>query len=337
MIPKKSFFLLATLGLASAPGAFAQAINIDIGDPASAAGVPTNAYGAVAGLPGLWNAIDSTINVQPLLDVAGNTTTATILIGGNGNFYTNNAGTSGDDEALMDDLWCPAGSADLIVSGLADNTYTFYTYAWAPDNSTYVTNVDILLSVDPSQDVGGVWPGGHLLGTTYALHTGIVVSGGNDVEIDLTAVVQFDSVNGIQIVPDSGPLGNNYCSPAVPNSTGLSGTISAFGSLFVSANDVTLTADQLPPMQFGYFLTSQTQGFFNPPNSNGFICLAGSIGRYNANVGQGPSFSLAIDLTAMPVNPPVAVVPGDTWNFNCWYRDVGNTNNFTDAVSVTFN
>ena len=28
--------------------------------------------------------------------------------------------------------------------------------------------------------------------------------------------------------------------------------------------------------------------------------------------------------------------PGDTLNFQAWYRDVGGTNNFTDAVSVLF-
>ncbi len=28
--------------------------------------------------------------------------------------------------------------------------------------------------------------------------------------------------------------------------------------------------------------------------------------------------------------------PGDMLFFQAWYRDVGNTNNFTDAVSVTF-
>lgn len=29
--------------------------------------------------------------------------------------------------------------------------------------------------------------------------------------------------------------------------------------------------------------------------------------------------------------------PGETWSFQAWYRDVSNTNNFTDAVSITFN
>ena len=98
-----------------------------------------------------------------------------------------------------------------------------------------------------------------------------------------------------------------------------------------------LSGRRLTTARFGYFLTSQTQGFFNPPGSNGFICLGGDIGRYNGNVGQGPSFGLQIDLTSMPVNPPVAVQPGETWNFQAWYRDIGNTNNFTDGVSITFN
>jgi hypothetical protein len=32
----------------------------------------------------------------------------------------------------------------------------------------------------------------------------------------------------------------------------------------------------------------------------------------------------------------VAVLPGDTWNFQAWYRDVGGTNNSTDGVEITF-
>ncbi|MCP4035984.1 MAG: hypothetical protein GY733_03545 [bacterium] len=34
--------------------------------------------------------------------------------------------------------------------------------------------------------------------------------------------------------------------------------------------------------------------------------------------------------------PRTAVQPGDTWNFQCWYRDnnPGPTSNFTDAVTV---
>ena len=142
--------------------------------------------------------------------------------------------------------------------------------------------------------------------------------------------------NIVDVYSGPGAIGTKYCTPAVPNSTGVSGVISASGLTCVAFNDVTITADQLPSGQFGYLLTSQTQGFFMPPGSSGFICLGGNIGRYNGNVGQGPSFSLQIDLTSMPVNPPQPVQPGATWNFQAWYRDVGNTNNFTDGVSILF-
>ena len=103
---------------------------------------------------------------------------------------------------------------------------------------------------------------------------------------------------------------------------------------------MTLFAEQVPPGQFGFFLVGRTQGMFIPPGSSGFICLSGDIGRYNqiANIIQGPSGTLQVDLTAVPVNPTSPVVAGETWNFQCWYRDNNPTltNNFTDGVVVTF-
>ncbi|MCP3919030.1 MAG: hypothetical protein GY711_26090 [bacterium] len=139
---------------------------------------------------------------------------------------------------------------------------------------------------------------------------------------------------------DPGELGTNYCGPALINSTGLPAEISASGSSSAAANDVMLTASQLPAGQFGYFLAGQTQGFFNPPGSQGIICITGNIGRYNqiANIIQGPTGTIALNLMAIPVNPPVAVQPGDTWNFQCWFRDNNPTltSNFTDGVEVTF-
>ncbi len=135
-------------------------------------------------------------------------------------------------------------------------------------------------------------------------------------------------------------LGTTYCTPAIPNSTAIPGIISAMGSPVVIDNDVTLTADQLP-INFGYFLTSQTQGFFNPPGSNGFICLGGDIGRYHQpqNIIVGPTGSIQIDLANVPQPTGlVAIQPGETWNFQCWYRDFNPilTSNFTDGVSILF-
>ncbi|MCP3919656.1 MAG: hypothetical protein GY711_29335 [bacterium] len=138
-------------------------------------------------------------------------------------------------------------------------------------------------------------------------------------------------------------LGTPYCHPATANSTGFPATMSTNGSLFVDDNDLTLLAFDMPPGEFGYFLVGSNQGMFQPPGSQGILCLTcgfqgcAGIGRFNrANeIVQGPTGSLSVDLTALPLSPPAPVQPGDTWNFQCWYRDLASSN-FTDAVSVTF-
>lgn len=137
-------------------------------------------------------------------------------------------------------------------------------------------------------------------------------------------------------------VGTNFCS-AVLNSTGLGAHISGSGSDEVADNDFTLNADYLPENSSGYFFVSQ--GTFFVPNvgsSSGNLCIGGGpVGRFLANVlNTGPggsSVSLLTDLTALP-QPTAAVVvlPGDSYNFQYWYRDEGDTNNFSDALSVTF-
>ena len=143
-----------------------------------------------------------------------------------------------------------------------------------------------------------------------------------------------------------GSLGTAYCGPAVPNSTGNSGEISASGSALISNNDVTLEASSLPNNAFGFFLTSLTQGSVNQPGgSQGVLCLGGAIGRYVGpgqikNTGSTGSFSLLINLNAMPQPAgAVAATAGQTWNFTTWHRDVvggSATSNFTNGRAITF-
>ena len=141
-------------------------------------------------------------------------------------------------------------------------------------------------------------------------------------------------------------LGTNYCGPAVPNSTGSSSSISATGSVVVATNNMGLTASNLPNNSFGFFLTSRTQGLvLQPGGSQGRLCLGGSIGRYVGpgqikNSGAMGSFSLALNLNQTPTPTGlVAIVTGETWNFQAWHRDsIGGvaTSNFTDGLSATF-
>lgn len=142
--------------------------------------------------------------------------------------------------------------------------------------------------------------------------------------------------------PIGGPIGTNICSPANLNSSGLSGVISAFGSVDVTENLVRLDAGQMAVDQFGIFVNSQTTGFVIPPGSQGNLCLSGQIGRHNQSIlNSGPTgeFSLQLDLTNLPTPLGlVAIQPGETWYWQAWFRDLNptSTSNFTDGIGITF-
>ena len=138
------------------------------------------------------------------------------------------------------------------------------------------------------------------------------------------------------------PLGTPYCT-AQPNSTGSPAAISATGYGSAVVGDLTLTASQLPMNVFGYFLNSDVQGFTPfPPGSSGNLCLAGGIGRHAkqiANSGSAGELVIDVDLTSLPrPSGTHSVVAGETWNFQCWFRDKnpGPTSNFSDGLAVTF-
>ncbi len=135
------------------------------------------------------------------------------------------------------------------------------------------------------------------------------------------------------------PPGIEYCGPAQNNSTGLPAELGAVGSPGAADNCLVLRAMQLPTSSLGYFVNSQTQGFFQPPGSQGILCLSGAIGRYRSQVldsGTTGTFHLALDLANTPTpGGPVAIQPGETWSFQAWFRD-GPDSNFTDGVAVTF-
>ncbi len=142
---------------------------------------------------------------------------------------------------------------------------------------------------------------------------------------------------------DDTQIGSSYCGPAVQNSSGQSAVIAAYGSDFVVDNDVTLEATQLATNEFGYFVNSQTQDFVvGPGGSQGNLCLGGTTGRHISSLGStgaAGELSTVLDLTQLPTaGGPYAVQPGETWNFQCWFRDhnPGSTSNFTDGVEILF-
>ena len=187
--------------------------------------------------------------------------------------------------------------------------------------------------------------------TVFALAEGTVWGTGSnsDGQLDGVSVADQDSSQKI-LAPQRIPLridapqgiGGNYCT-ATLNSSGMAGQITGMGSKSVSDNDLTLEAVNLPAHTFGYFLASQTRDFvLSPPGSAGNLCVGGSIGRFALQVqssGASGTFSISVDLTSIPVSPPTAVQPGETWNFTTWHRDsvLGfQTSNFTNGFCITF-
>jgi len=136
-------------------------------------------------------------------------------------------------------------------------------------------------------------------------------------------------------------VGSNFCS-AVLNSSGFGAHMFGTGSNVVADNSLTLNAECLPNNSSGYFFVSQGTIFVpNVGSSSGNLCIGGGpVGRFLAdvvNTGSGTTVSVLTDLTSLPQpTGSVAVLPGDTYNFQYWFRDIGSTSNFSDALAVTF-
>ncbi|MEL6431878.1 MAG: hypothetical protein AAFR54_22110, partial [Planctomycetota bacterium] len=144
--------------------------------------------------------------------------------------------------------------------------------------------------------------------------------------------------------PKSRPdIGTRVCSPAVPNSTGLSGVLTAIGSPVVLTNGLDLEIRDLPPFQTTLLVNGRATAFVpNPGGSEGNLCLGGALGRYNHDVqfaDPAGRVRFELDLTFTPTPTSfVSILAGETWVFQAWHRDANpvQTSNFTDAVEIVF-
>ena len=202
-----------------------------------------------------------------------------------------------------------------------------------PDNSSANINLDSKIpgkETTVSRYEGTCWPNG--AAELWA------IQGGSHVP-DLTAQFPTKVIKWFYRHPKPGVTATRYCSPAVANSSGQPGWLDASGSDAVQHNNFFLTASNLPTNEFGYFLCSLQADFVsNPGGSAGNLCLGGTILRLTSLLGNtGTSGTLAgkLKLNSLPGQPPNAVVTGDTWYFQTWFRDQA-TSNFTDGLSVLF-
>ncbi|MEZ6004768.1 MAG: hypothetical protein R3F33_11355 [Planctomycetota bacterium] len=155
---------------------------------------------------------------------------------------------------------------------------------------------------------------------------------------------------------DAPLLETRFCAPMSPNSTGQGTVLEAYARPALPSG-VHLEAWNGPAGQFAYLLLGSAPLDPGMPLGQGALCLAPSslIGRYNfsgtaldstgqfdaegrfinlaGNSTTGSGFDLPANLP-LPGNPVLSA--GQTWHFQLWHRDVGNTSNFSSGVSLTF-
>lgn len=128
-----------------------------------------------------------------------------------------------------------------------------------------------------------------------------------------------------------------YCEGS-PNSAGSGAVISNAGSVSVSANDLALTCSGMPADTFSMLVmgTSPTQ----VPLGDGYLCLGGpNIFRIEIMKSSGGgNIFYSFDNTDLPNNAG-SILPGETRNFQFWYRDQSfgaNGNNLSNALQILF-
>lgn len=186
---------------------------------------------------------------------------------------------------------------------------------------------------------------GHEFGKEIARLGDLTGDGRDEFGVSATGfdIGAFGNAGRVGVYSPALPIGTRYCSPANAGSSGRPAIIQAYGSPLVSENCLSLTVNGLPIASFGYFIGGTGTASATPPGALGTVCVGGSnIARFNSTpqIVRGPTGSIEIDVQAIPGNPPQPVLPGETWNFQCWFRDSTPagvaTSNFSDAVGVTF-
>jgi len=136
-----------------------------------------------------------------------------------------------------------------------------------------------------------------------------------------------------------GPLGSIYCNSNT-NSSGNTATLSATGSDVVADNVLSFLMTDGPANRFGYYLMSDSQGFIPLfAGSQGNFCLGSPFVRFSAFgqlISATGEFPFSPDLTNLP--NMATILPGETWSFQVWFRDVNptNTSNTSNALEILF-
>ncbi len=196
--------LAAALGVAALSGpAWSGSYNIDFGNGTT----PDASYGA-AGSPGTWNTVGVLPNGtrQNLLNTDGVSDGARIymILSSPSILETDDPGTSGDDEALVDDMLIGLNNPIDVcvwVEGIPNGEYEVITYALTPADPGLLSPVRVDFANEGPIMIGGSWPGSHQEVVTYARHTVNITSGNIGLHSGEPSLNAQTGINGFQIRP----------------------------------------------------------------------------------------------------------------------------------------
>lgn len=352
-----------------AGSASAQDFNIDV---ANLLGSPANTYGAATGQVGFWNVLTGgPPYAATISDLSGTPTSVMTFVtavgNGLGDFMFNNASTTGDDEALMDDLQDigdgGASSTMWTFSGLNPTNYDVTVYSWAPDSAAFVSTVEEC-GTGVSQMSGGAWPAGFALGVTHVQISTCAEGGTVEICVNGGGVVgNFPSVNGYQFTETGGTCGSGtamcFASASCPcgntgdgaggcdNSVGGGGVILAATGTATIGNDTLVLTATRATNQPGVFFQGN-QGLNPPPLfGDGFRCCGMGVVRIGTYLAAGNTTNTMTGNLIGGMGPPIsthpgngALMPGDSRCYQYWYRDpsgpCGSGFNLSNSVLVNW-
>jgi len=243
--------------------------------------------------------------------------------------------------------------ADIDVNNLSISSRTTAPFTMSPGSGSFTTTVEntILsgqLIIDPltgstiNENLAGTVTSSQVTGNIYKTSSGMHFSIPLSINISgsdpASGVSGSMSVTGTIVGDFTAENPNIYCI-AAPNSGAQSGgQIGYWGSTSVSNNDLTLIATGIPTNQFGIFYYGPNA--IQVPFGNGYRCVGGGVYRMNVlQSGATGSYQKDLDFYGSPPFGAPEVDAGETWRFQCWFRDPpagGSTFNLTNAISVDF-
>jgi len=195
--------LALALAVTVVPCASAQSFNVEWG---SADTVPSSSY-AAAGFAGVWNSFDSMTEGQryPLVGLDGEPLVVDIMnIGFDAVESADIPGTSGGDEALLDDCFVSYNDPTdgcLSFRFMQPGGYLVIMYGIAPDDDELASRLRIDQNLLGPELVGGSWPGVHTDGVSYMSQVATVGFDGRlDVHSGLPGGNIRSVLNGLQVI-----------------------------------------------------------------------------------------------------------------------------------------